>query len=74
MGVARQQLAQAMESPSFASASNELRGRFYYEDALIAHSDGDTEHERRALREVVKDAPPSLNMSEVREQLARLGG
>jgi hypothetical protein len=27
MGVARQQLTQAMESPSFASASNELRGR-----------------------------------------------
>ena len=74
MGVARQQLAQAMGSPSFAGASDELRGRFYYEDALIAHSDGDTEHERRALREVVKDAPPSLNMNEVREQLAKLGG
>lgn len=73
-GVARQQLAQAMGSPLFASASDELRGRFYYEDAPIAHSDGDIEHERRALREVVKDAPPSLNMSEVREQLAKLGG
>ena len=74
MGVARRQLSQAMGSPSFASASNELRGRFYYEDALIAHSDGDTEHERRALREVVRAAPPSLNMNEVREQLAKLGG
>jgi hypothetical protein len=74
MSVARQQLALAMGSPTFASASSELRGRFYYEDALIAHSDGDTEHERRALREVVKDAPPSLNMSEVREELAKLGG
>ena len=74
MSVARQQLALAMASPTFASASNELRGRFYYEDALIAHSDGDTEHERRALREVVKDAPPSLNMDEVRQELAKLGG
>jgi hypothetical protein len=74
MSVARQQLALAMSDPSFASASNELRGRFYYEDALIAHSDGDAEHERRSLREVVKNAPPSLNMNEVREQLAKLGG
>jgi hypothetical protein len=74
MSVARQQLALAMASPTFANASNELRGRFYYEDALIAHSDGDIEHERRALREVVKDAPPSLNMNEVRQELAKLGG
>lgn len=74
MAVAREQLATAMRSPAFASASNELRGRFYYEDALIAHEDGDSDHERRSLREVVKDAPPSLNLNEVREQLARLGG
>ena len=74
MSVARQQLALAMSDPSFASISSELRGRFYYEDALIAHSDGDAEHERRALREVVKNAPPSLNMDEVRQQLAKLGG
>jgi hypothetical protein len=74
MSVARQQLALALGSPTFPGASNELRGRFYYEDALIAHSDGDTEHERRALREVVKNAPPSLNMNEVRQELAKLGG
>jgi hypothetical protein len=74
MTVARQQLATAMGSPMFANASDELRGRFYYEDALIAHTDGDAEHERRSLREVLKDAPPSLNMNEVRERLAKLGG
>jgi hypothetical protein len=74
MSVARQQLTVAMSSPSFDRASNELRGRFYYEDALVARADGDSEHERRALREVVKDAPPSLNMNEVRAELAKLGG
>ena len=72
MSVARQQLVTAMDSAPFAAASDELRGRFYYEDALIAHADGDVERERRALREVVKDAPPSLNMDEVRQQLAKL--
>jgi hypothetical protein len=71
---ARQQLTQAMASAPFAAASAELRGRFFYEDALIARADGDTEHERRSLREVVKDAPPSLNMAEVRQELAKLGG
>jgi hypothetical protein len=73
MSVARQQLATAMGSAPFATASSELRGRFYYEDALIAHADGDTEHERRSLREVVKDSPPSLDMNEVRERLSKLG-
>ena len=58
----------------FAAASSELRGRFYYEDALIARIDGDAEHERRSLREVVKDAPPTLDMNEVRDRLAKLGG
>jgi hypothetical protein len=72
MSVARQQLAAAMGSESFANASNDLRGRFYYEDALIAHADGDKEHERRSLQEVLKDAPPSLDLNEVRERLAKL--
>ncbi len=74
MPVARQQLATVMASPLFASASPEMRGRFSYEEALIAQSDGDKEHERRALREVVKYAPSTLNMNEVRDQLAKLGG
>ncbi|HVY80251.1 MAG TPA: hypothetical protein VG994_04650 [Steroidobacteraceae bacterium] len=74
LDVAKQQLATAMSSPLFASASSELRGRFYYEDALIAHAEGDKERERRSLRVVVQYAPPSLNMVEVREQLAKLGG
>jgi len=74
MDVARQQLATAMSSPQFTGASSELRGRFYYEDALIARADGDSERERRSLREVLKDAPPSLNMIEVRSELAKLGG
>ena len=74
MPTAKQQLATAMTSPLFAGASNELRGRFYYEDALIAHEEGDKERERRSLRVVVQYAPPSLNMAEVREQLAKLGG
>jgi hypothetical protein len=74
MPAAKQQLATAMSSPLFATASAELRGRFYYEDALIAHEEGDKERERRSLRVVVQYAPPSLNMNEVREQLAKLGG
>jgi hypothetical protein len=74
MGAAKQQLATAMASPLFASASTEMRGRFYYEDALIAHEEGDKDRERRSLRVVVQYAPPSLNMTEVREQLAKLGG
>jgi hypothetical protein len=74
MDVARQQLAIVMGSPLFARASPELRGRFFYEDALIARADGDSEHERRSLREVVNYAPPSLNMNEVRGELAKLGG
>jgi hypothetical protein len=74
MPVAKQQLATAMASPLFAAASPELRGRFYYEDALIAHEEGDKERERRSLRAVVQYAPTSLNMNEVREQLAKLGG
>jgi hypothetical protein len=74
LDAAKQQLATAMSSPLFASASSELRGRFYYEDALIAHAEGDKERERRSLRVVVQYAPPSLDMTEVREQLAKLGG
>ena len=74
MQVARQQLAIVMASPLFASASTEMRGRFFYEDALIAHADGDAEHERRSLRQVVSYAPASLDMNEVRNQLAKLGG
>jgi hypothetical protein len=58
----------------FASASTELRGRFYNENAVIAHEVGDEERERRSLRGVVQYTPPSLNMNEVREQLAKLGG
>jgi len=73
MPVARDQLAVAMKSPLFAGASTELRGRFYYEDALIAHADGDKERERRSLSEVIKYAPPSLDMKEVREQYAKAG-
>lgn len=72
--VAREQLATAMASPLFATASTELRGRFYYEEALIARADGDTARERRSLQQVVKYAPPSLNMKEVRDELAKLGG
>ncbi len=72
MSVARQQLVVAMGSAPFATASGELRGRFFYEDALIAHADGDLERERRSLREVLKYAPPSLDMNEVRQQLAKL--
>ena len=74
MDVARQQLAIAMGSPLFTSASTELRGRFFYEDALIARADGDSERERRSLRQVVNYSPPSLNMNEVRGELAKLGG
>jgi hypothetical protein len=74
MDVARQQLAIVLGSPLFASASTELRGRFLYEDALIARADGDSEHERRSLREVLNYAPPSLNLNEVRGELAKLGG
>jgi len=74
MSVARDQLTLSMKSPLFGSASTELRGRFYYEDALIAHADGDKERERRSLSEVIKYAPPSLDMNEVREQYAKAGG
>jgi hypothetical protein len=74
MSIARQQLAAAMGSEPFANASSELRGRFYYEDALIARIDGDAEHERRSLQEVMKYAPPTLDMNEVRDRLAKLGG
>jgi hypothetical protein len=74
MDVARQQLSIVLASPLFAAASTELRGRFLYEDALIARADGDSERERRSLRLVVSYAPPSLNMSEVRGELAKLGG
>jgi tetratricopeptide (TPR) repeat protein len=74
MDVARQQLSIALASPLFAAASTELRGRFLYEDALIARADGDSERERRSLRQVVNYAPPSLNMNEVRGELAKLGG
>jgi hypothetical protein len=73
MSVAREQLATEMGSAPVATASNELRGRFYYEDALIAHADGDAAHERRSLREVARDAPPSWDMNEVRERLTKLG-
>jgi len=72
MSVARQQLELVMRSPLFATASTELRGRFYYEDALIAHADGDKERERRSLSEVIKYAPTTLDMKEVREQYAKL--
>jgi hypothetical protein len=74
MDSAKQQLATAMASPLFNNASTELRGRFYYEDALIAHEDGDKERERRSLRVVLQYAPPSLDLNEVRAQLAKLGG
>jgi hypothetical protein len=71
---AKQQLALAMASPLFASASPELRGRFYYEVALVAQAEGQTDSERAALRQVLQLAPPSLDLQEVRTRLAHLGG
>jgi hypothetical protein len=70
---AKQQLALAMGSPLFASVSSELRGRFYYEVALVAQAEGQTDAERTALRQVLQLAPPSLDLQEVRTRLARLG-
>lgn len=74
MPVAKQQLELAMGSPLFASASSELRGRFFYEVALVAQAEGQTDKERAALRQVVQLAPPSLDLNEVRARLAHLGG
>jgi hypothetical protein len=71
---AKQQLAVAMQSPVFSTAATELRGRFFYEAALIAEAEGDAERERAALKQVLAYAPPSLDLNEVRARLARLGG
>jgi hypothetical protein len=72
--VAKQQLALAMGSPPFAGASSELRGRFYYEVALVAQAEGQADNERAALRQVLQLAPASLDLKEVRARLARLDG
>lgn len=74
MPAAREQLALAMGSPLFASAPQELRGRLFYEAALIAEADGDVERERGALRQVLECAPASLDLGEVRARLKKLGG
>jgi hypothetical protein len=71
---AKQQLALAMKGPLFASASPELRGRFYYEVALVAQAEGQMDTERSALRQVLQLAPPSLDLQDIRTRLARLGG
>jgi hypothetical protein len=71
---ARQQLAIAMGSPAFSAAPPELRGRLYYEAALIAEADGEVERERAALRQVLACAPASLDLGEVRARLDKLGG
>jgi hypothetical protein len=71
---AKQQLALAIQSPVFASAPAELRGRFCYEVAFIAAADGDVERERVALRQVLEYAPTSLDLTEVKAHLAKLGG
>ena len=74
MAVARQQLALAIGSPLFESASAELRGRFYYEAAFVARADGDSQGERVALRRVLQYAPRSLDLDDVRAHLSELGG
>lgn len=71
---AKQQLDLAMGSPLFASASSEVRGRFYYEVALVAQAQGQSDKERAALRQVLQLAPPSLDLNEVRTRLTHLGG
>lgn len=71
---AKQQLDLAMGSALFANASSEVRGRFYYEVALVAQAEGQTEKERVALRQVLQLAPPSLDLNEVRARLSHLGG
>jgi hypothetical protein len=71
--VAKQQLAIAMASPVFATSPSELRGRYYYEVALVAQLEGQTDGERTALRQVLQLAPASLDLNEVRLRLARLG-
>lgn len=70
---AKQQLGFAMSSPVFATAPPELRGRLYYEAALIAQAEGQPDAERDALQQVLAYAPPSLDMAEVRARLAKLG-
>ncbi len=74
MPAAREQLAIAMGSPLFASAPQELRGRLYFEAALVAEADGEVERERVALRQVLACAPASLDLGEVRAKLEKLGG
>ena len=74
MAVAKQQLALAMGSSLFDSASDELRGRYYYEAAFVAAADGDLQGERAALRRVLQYAPQSLDLNEVRAHLSQLGG
>jgi len=69
---AKQQLTLAMDSPAFASSPAELRGRFYYELALVAAAEGQTDTERTALRQVLQNAPASLDLDEVRARLAKL--
>jgi hypothetical protein len=71
---AKQQLALAMNSPVFDSAPPELRGRFFYEAALIAQAERDTQRERTALKQVLMYAPASLNLREIRARLTELGG
>jgi len=72
--IAREQLEIAMGSPLFASAPRELRGRLFYEAALIAEADGEVQRERVALRQVLDCAPASLDLGEVRAKLEKLGG
>lgn len=72
--VAKQQLEYAMSSPVFSTASPELRGRFYYEVALVAQQEGQPNVERQALRQVLACAPASLDLDAVRARLNKLGG
>lgn len=72
MAEAKQQLAAAMVSPLFATAPDELRGRLYYEQALIAAADGDRAQERRALSNALACAPASLDLQGLRNRLDEL--
>jgi hypothetical protein len=49
-----------------------MRGRLYYESALIAQAEGQADTERTALQHVLALAPASLDLKEIRTRLARL--
>jgi len=72
-GAAKRQFGAALASPDFASAPADLRGRLFYEGALIARQERDNDGERSALRRVQALAPANVDMAEVRARLAALG-